>query len=104
MLNWSHMIVSALVLSVILPLQIQNGALGQIRLSRPVFLGAGVYMAQLIGLPRLRLRTTNGRPYIPNKAFLEEPLSILYAESGQILGQKKAANDRGYSRVNWQQK
>lgn len=98
------MIVSALVLSVMLPLQIQNGAVDHLRLGRPVFLGAGVYMAQLIGLPRLRLRTANGRPYIPNRVFLEEPLSILYAESGQTLGQKKSANDRGYSRINWQQK
>lgn len=37
--------------------------------------------AKILGLPQLKLRDSKGRLYVPDKALLQEPLAIVYANA-----------------------
>ena len=62
-------------MTLVLPLQIASysGVGGRFN---PFFVtGTFVDCAQILGLPKFKLRDSSGNPYLPDKALLQEPLS-----------------------------
>jgi hypothetical protein len=76
------MLTSALVLITILPLQLSPSGRNVIPLNRPLAVSVFVDSAKIIGLPRLKLRDSNGNRYIPNKAMMFEPAALVHQQAG----------------------
>ena len=88
------MLISALVLVTLMPLQVSPAGKSMIPLSTPLAVGVFVDTAKILGLPELRLRDSRGNLYIANKALLEEPLAIINNQAGvthiSALNKRKA--------------
>jgi hypothetical protein len=78
------MLTSALLLATILPFEIKHKDSIAPSMMRPVTVGAFVDTAKILGLPRLKLRDSNGNRYIPNKAMLFEPAALVHQQAGAI--------------------
>lgn len=78
------MLTSAFVLMTIMPLQISPSSKPTLALDRPLMVAAVVDCARILGLPKLKLRDSNGNRYQAEKIIMQEPLAILQASSGQI--------------------
>jgi hypothetical protein len=68
-----------------LPLQIasHSGGTGQFK---PFFVTRSfVDCAQILGLPKFKLRDSSGNPYLPDKALLQEPLATVHENAGIIF-------------------
>ena len=79
------MISSALLMTLVLPLQIatHSGGTGQFK---PFFVTSSfVDCAQILGLPKFKLRDSSGNPYLPDKALLQEPLATVHENAGIIF-------------------
>jgi hypothetical protein len=74
--------ISSLVLITLLPLQISPSGQSSLPISKPLAVAAFVDAAKILGLPKLRLRDSNGNPYFANKAMLQEPLAIIHHHAG----------------------
>jgi hypothetical protein len=79
------MISSAVLMTLVLPLQIasHSGGTGQFK---PFFVTRSfVDCAQILGLPKFKLRDSSGNPYLPDKALLQEPLATVHENAGIIF-------------------
>lgn len=88
------MLTSAFVLMTLLPLQISPLGGRVLSLHRPITVAAFIDTAKILGLPKFRLRDSNGNPYLPDKALLQEPLAVIHESAGIIfvseVNQRKA--------------
>jgi len=75
------MLTSALILVSLLPLQISSAGRGPMPLNKPLTVAVFLDVAKIIGLPKFKLRDSRGNLYVPDKALLEEPLAIIYANA-----------------------
>lgn len=78
------MLTSALVIMTILPLQINPDSKLAHVLDRPFMVAAVVDCARILGLPKLKLRDSNGNRYQAEKIIMQEPLAILQTSSDQM--------------------
>jgi hypothetical protein len=76
------MISGVIILSFLMPLQVNGGIFIKEPLFKPVLVGAIVDSARILGLPKYRLRDSSGNTYLPNKALLQEPLALIHKEAG----------------------
>ena len=81
----SSMLISALVLITLLPLQVSPSGKSSILLNRPLAVAAFVDSAKILGLPKFKLRDSNGNPYLPDKALLQEPLATVHDHAGIVF-------------------
>lgn len=82
------MLTSALLFATILPFEItQKNAIAP-SLNQPVTVAAFVDSAKILGLPRLKLRDASGNRYIPNKAMIFEPFTLVHQQAGIVTGGK----------------
>jgi len=79
------MLTSALVLITLLPLQVSPSGAAMPPLNRPLVVAAFVDSAQILGLPKFRLRDSSGNPYFSHRALLQEPAAVLYKDSGMLM-------------------
>ena len=92
---------STLVLISLMPLQVSPTGTSQVPISRPLAVAAFVDSAKILGLPKFRLRDSNGNPYFSDKALLQEPLATVYDQAGIIFTSevnKRKAYIRNYVR------
>ena len=54
-------------------------------LNKPLAVAAFIDSAQILGLPKFRLRDSSGNLYFANRAQLQEPAAVLYRDSGMML-------------------
>lgn len=73
---------SSLVFITFLPLQISPAGQSTVPLSKPLAVAAFIDSARILGLPKLKLRDSNGNVYSPYKAMLQEPLAIVLQHAG----------------------
>jgi hypothetical protein len=95
------MLTSALVLVTLMPLQVSPSGNSAVTLSTPLAVAAFVDTAKILGLPKFRLRDSNGNPYLPDKALLQEPLAMVHDQAGIIFTgelNKRKAYIRSYVR------
>lgn len=71
------MLTSALVLITMLPFQISPSGKNATPWSRPLAVAVFVDSAKILGLPKFRLRYSNGSPYFVDKILLQEPMAIV---------------------------
>jgi hypothetical protein len=81
----TSMLISALVLITLLPFQVSPSGKSSIPLNRPLAVAAFVDSAKILGLPKFKLRDSNGNPYLPEKILLQEPLAIVHDSAGIIF-------------------
>ena len=79
------MLTSALLLATILPFEITSKEAIAPSMSRPVTVAAFVDTAKILGLPRLKLRDSNGNRYIPNKAMAFESAALVNQQAGTAI-------------------
>ena len=72
---------SAFVFVTLMPLQVSPAGKSTVPLNRPIAVAAFVDSAQILGLPKFRLRDSNGNPYIKDKALVFEP-SVVHEHAG----------------------
>ena len=70
---------SALVFMTLLPLNASVSDRPQLLLDRPLSVSAFVDTAKILGLPKLKLRDSNGHRYFPE---MQEPMAIIEVSSG----------------------
>ena len=95
------MLTSALVLVTLMPLQVSPSGKSAVTLSTPLAVAAFVDTAKILGLPKFRLRDSNGNPYLTDKALLQEPLAMVHDQAGIIFTgelNKRKAYIRSYVR------
>ena len=83
------MLISALVLITILPLQVSPSGKNAISLNRPLAVAVFLDSAKILGLPKFKLRDSSGNRYQPEKNLMQEPLAVLQ----QIAGLINAGNE-----------
>jgi len=79
------MLTSAFVVITLLPLQISPGGKYSPLLGKPLAVAAFVDSAKILGLPKFKLRDSNGNPYLPDKTLLQEPLATLHDHAGIVF-------------------
>lgn len=79
------MLISALVLITVLPLQISPSAKSSWLISRPLIVAAVVDGARILGLPKFKLRDGNGSIYNPDKIIMQEPLALIHQHAGMSI-------------------
>ena len=79
------MLTSALVIITMLPFQVSPSGKNAAPLNQPLAVAVFVDSAKILGLPKFRLRDSNGNPYLPEKTLLQEPLAILNDSAGVIF-------------------
>jgi hypothetical protein len=90
------MIASAILMTLVLPLQIasHSGGTGQFK---PFFVTRSfVDCAQILGLPKFKLRDANGNPYIPDKVLAQEPMAMIYSSSYFVVSEVAVSNRKKY--------
>ena len=80
-----RMLTSALVLITLIPLQVSPSGKSVVSFSTPLAVAAFVDTAKILGLPKFRLRDSNGNPYLPDKALLQEPLATVHDQAGIVF-------------------
>ena len=76
---------STLILITFMPLQVSPSGKSTVPISRPLAVAAFVDSARILGLPKLKLRDSNGNMYITQKAMLQEPLAIVHQHAGMPM-------------------
>jgi hypothetical protein len=76
---------SALVFVTLLPLQVSPTGKSAVPLFKPLAVAAFVDSARILGLPKFKLRDSNGNPYLPDKVLLQEPLATLHDSAGIVF-------------------
>ena len=90
------MISGVIILSFLLPMQVQGGVFIREPLFKPVLVGAFVDSARILGLPKYRLRDSGGNTYSPNKTLLQEPLALINKEAGMTVSEIGATKRRPF--------
>ncbi|CAM3680665.1 hypothetical protein POAN111098_01725 [Polynucleobacter antarcticus] len=73
-----------------MPLQISPSGDYATVLNRPLAVAAVVDSAQILGLPKLRLRDSRGNPYIANQSVLYESAFVLNRDAGVLIVSNQA--------------
>lgn len=81
---------SSLVIIALMPLQISPSGDYATVLNRPLAVAAVVDSAQILGLPKLRLRDSSGNPYIANQSVLYESAFVLNRDAGVLIVSNQA--------------
>ena len=68
-----------------MPLQVSPSGKSTVPISRPLAVAAFVDSARILGLPKLKLRDSNGNMYIAQKAMMQEPLAIVHQHAGMPM-------------------
>ena len=90
------MISSVVLMTLVLPLQIA-GHSGGTGTFNPFFVaGSFVDCAQILGLPKFKLRDSNGNPYLPDRALLQEPLATVYASANIVISEAAISKRKKY--------
>ena len=76
------MISGVILMTIWLPLQVASYMHQAHRVSPFFLVGAFVDCTQILGLPKFRLRDSNGKPYLPDKALMQEPMAIVHESAG----------------------
>ena len=76
---------STLILITFMPLQVSPSGKSTVPISRPLAVAAFVDSAKILGLPKLKLRDSNGNMYIAQKAMMQEPLAIVHQHAGMPM-------------------
>ena len=76
---------SAIVLITFMPLLVSPSGKSTLAISRPLAVAAFVDSARILGLPKLKLRDSNGNIYIAQKAMMQEPLAIVQQHAGMPM-------------------
>jgi hypothetical protein len=76
------MLTSAFVLITLLPLQASPTGRNTPSFNKPLAVAVFVDSAKILGLPKFRLRDSNGNLYLPHKALLQEPMAHIQASAG----------------------
>jgi len=76
---------STLILITFMPLQVSPSGKSTVPISRPLAVAAFVDSARILGLPKLKLRDSNGNMYIAQKAMMQEPLAIVHQHAGMPM-------------------
>jgi len=84
--------ISTLVFITLMPLQVSPTGKSLVSISRPLAVAAFVDTAKILGLPKFRLRDSNGNPYLSDKTLLQEPLAMMHDQAGIIF--KSEVNKR----------
>ena len=79
------MLTSALVLITLMPLQASPSGAAMLPLNKPLAVAAFIDSAQILGLPKFRLRDSSGNLYFANRSQLQEPAAALYRDSGTLI-------------------
>lgn len=82
------MLISALILATIIPFELTPKDAVAPPLDRPIAVAAFVDSAKIAGLPRLKLRDSDGNRYIPNKAMRFEPAALIHLHAGTVVEEK----------------
>jgi len=90
------MLTSALVLIALLPLQISATGRGPMPLNRPLTVAVFLDVAKILGLPKFKLRDSRGNLYVPDKALLQEPLAIIYANANIVISDTAMSQRKQY--------
>lgn len=95
------MLTSAFVVISLIPLQVSPSGNSVIPLNTPLAVAAFVDAAKILGLPKFRLRDSNGNPYFSDKVLLQEPLATVHDQAGIFFTSevsKRKAYIRNYVR------
>ena len=84
--------ISTLVFITLMPLQVSPTGKSLASISRPLAVAAFIDTAKILGLPKFRLRDSNGNPYLSDKTLLQEPLAMMHDQAGIIF--KSEVNKR----------
>ncbi len=76
---------STLVFVTLMPLQVSPTGKSQVPLSRPLAVAAFVDSARILGLPKFKIRDSNGNIYIANKAMMQEPFALVHQHAGMPI-------------------
>ena len=79
------MLTSALVFITLMPLLVSPSGADMLPLNKPLAVTAFIDSAQILGLPKFRLRDSSGNPYFANKAMLQEPLATIDQHAGVVF-------------------
>jgi hypothetical protein len=69
----------------LMPLQVSPTGKSSVPLSKPLVVAAFVDSARILGLPKLKLRDSNGKLYMPHQAMLQEPYAIVHQHAGMPM-------------------
>jgi hypothetical protein len=86
------MLTSALVVMTLLPWQISPSGQNAMPLNRPLTVAVFVDCAKILGLPKFRLRDSNGNRYQPHKTLIQEPMAILQQSAGVMYYSPNSPN------------
>lgn len=76
---------STLVFITLMPLQVSPTGKSSVPISKPLAVAAFVDSAKILGLPKFKLRDSNGNPYFANKAMSQEPLATIHQHAGVVF-------------------
>jgi len=65
-----------------MPLQVSPSGNSSVPISRPIAVAAFVDSAKILGLPKFKLRDSNGNLYSPYKAMMHEPYTQVHQQAG----------------------
>jgi len=73
---------TTLVFITLMPLQVSPSGNSSVPISRPIAVAAFVDSAKILGLPKFKLRDSNGNLYSPYKAMMHEPYAQVHQQAG----------------------
>jgi hypothetical protein len=76
---------STLVFITLMPLQVSPSGNSPVPISRPLAVAAFVDSAKILGLPKLKLRDSNGNLYSPYKTMMYEPYALVHQQAGMPM-------------------
>ena len=78
------MLTSALVIITMLPFQVSPSGKNAAPLNQPLAVAVLVDSAKILGLPKFKLRDSNGNRYQPEKTLMQEPMALLQQNAGVL--------------------
>jgi hypothetical protein len=79
------MLTSALVFITLMPLLVSPSGNSTVPISKPLAVAAFVDSAKILGLPKLKLRDSNGNLYSPYKTMMQEPYALVHQQAGMPM-------------------
>ena len=76
---------STLVFMTLMPLQVSPSGNSTVPISRPLAVAAFIDSAKILGLPKFKLRDSNGNLYSPYRVMMHEPLAIVQQHAGMPM-------------------
>lgn len=76
---------STLVFITLMPLQVSPSGNSTVPLSKPLTVAAFIDSAKILGLPKFKLRDSNGNLYSPYKAMMYEPYAQVHQQAGMPM-------------------